>query len=616
MPKAGPLRQKVMTTRAESDGEAPRIRRLPSGLVDRIAAGEVVERPASAVKELVENAVDAGAGRIRVTLEEAGRRAITVEDDGSGMSREELRLAVERHATSKLADEQLIDIRTLGFRGEALPSIASVSRFALTSRTRLEPHGWRLAGAGGRLGETVPAAAPPGTRVEVQDLFFNTPARLKFLKSERRELELAREIVERLALAHPEVGFRLDAGGRRLLDLAPADHDARMTALLGRAVVENAIEILAERDGMRLFGLAVLPTLSRNHGRDQHLVVNGRPVQDRLLKGALRAAYADLLPTGRQPVAALFLELPVDAIDVNVHPTKAEVRFQDSGGVRGLLVGALKRALAEHGHRSSTTTGVAALGRFTHAGSASGAGATFGTGWAPAPGLAETAHHYQAPPGLDVGPPSMRSGMRHEDAPDAAEAADYPLGAACAQVHETYIVTQTRDGIVIVDQHAAHERLVYERLKDALAAGGVARQALLIPEVVTVDAGTRELLLERASDLLSLGLALEPFGADAVLVRETPALIGAAALGTLLHDIAGDLRSLDQALPLEEALLRVVARAACHGSVRAGRRLTPAEMNALLRDMERTPHSGQCIHGRPTSIALGKADIERLFGRR
>ena len=598
-----------MTTRVENDGPAPRIRRLPSGLVDRIAAGEVVERPASAVKELVENAIDAGAGRIRLTLEEAGRRSITVEDDGSGMSREELRLALERHATSKLDDERLIDIRTLGFRGEALPSIASVSRFALTSRTRREPHGWHLAGAGGRLNEAVPAAAPPGTRVEVLDLFFNTPARLKFLKSERRELELAREIVERLALAHPEVGFRLDAGGRRLLDLAPADHHARMTALLGRAVVENAIEILAERDGMRLFGLAALPTLSRNHGRDQHLVVNGRPVQDRLLKGALRAAYADLLPAGRQPVAALFLELPVDAIDVNVHPTKAEVRFRDSGGVRGLLVGALKRALAEHGHRSSTTTGAAALGRFTYTGSASGAVAS---GRAPAPGLAEGAHHYQAPPGLDVGPPSMR----HEDAPPAAEAADYPLGAACAQVHETYIVTQTRDGIVIVDQHAAHERLVYERLKAALASGGVARQALLIPEVVTVDAGTRDLLLERADDLLPLGLVLEPFGAEAVLVRETPALVGSASMAELLHDIAGDLGSLDQALPLEEALLRVVARAACHGSVRAGRRLTPAEMNALLRDMERTPHSGQCIHGRPTSIALGKADIERLFGRR
>ncbi|MEZ5906392.1 MAG: DNA mismatch repair endonuclease MutL, partial [Geminicoccaceae bacterium] len=359
-----------MAARAEggaptAPGPAPRIRRLPPGLIDRIAAGEVVERPASAVKELVENAIDAGASRVRVTLEEAGRRAITVEDDGSGMTRAELELAVERHATSKLLDEQLVDIRTLGFRGEALPSIASVSRFALTSRTAGEQHGWRLAGAGGRLGAAEPAAAPAGTRVDVLDLFFNTPARLKFLKSERRELELAREIVERLALAHPGIGFRLEADGRRLIDLAPADRNARLAALLGRPVVENAILIAAERDAMRLFGLAALPTLSRNHGQDQHLVVNGRPVQDRLLKGALRAAYADLLPANRQPIAALFLELPTTAVDVNVHPTKAEVRFQDSGEVRGLIVGALKRALAEHGHRSSTTTGTAALGRFT-----------------------------------------------------------------------------------------------------------------------------------------------------------------------------------------------------------------------------------------------------------
>ncbi len=611
-----------MAARAESSeptaqGPAPRIRRLPPGLVNRIAAGEVVERPASAVKELVENAIDAGATRVRVTLEEAGRRAITVEDDGSGMTRAELELAVERHATSKLQDEQLVDIRTLGFRGEALPSIASVSRLTLTSRTANEAHGWRLAGDGGRLRAPEPAAAPPGTRVDVLDLFFNTPARLKFLKSERRELELAREIVERLALAHPGIGFRLEAGGRRLLDLAPAGREARLAALLGRPVVENAIEIAAERDLMRLFGLAVLPTLSRNHGQDQHLVVNGRPVQDRLLKGALRAAYADLLPANRQPIAALFLELPTQAVDVNVHPTKAEVRFADSGEVRGLIVGALKRALAEHGHRSSTTTGTAALGKFTHGDGLAGGHGNGGGSWSrppipPAPGLAEEAQRYQAPAGLDIGPPSMR----HGDAAPSAEEADFPLGAACAQVHETYIVAQTKDGIVIVDQHAAHERLVYERMKKALAEGGVARQALLIPEVVTVDARTQELLLERAADLVPMGLVLEAFGSEAILVRETPALIGTASVAALLHDIAGDLLSLDQALPLEEALLKVVARAACHGSVRAGRRLAPAEMNALLRDMERTPHSGQCIHGRPTSIALGKADIERLFGRR
>jgi DNA mismatch repair protein MutL len=605
-------------------GPAARIRRLPDALVNRIAAGEVVERPASAVKELVENAIDAGASRIRIALEGAGRKLILVEDDGHGMAVDELALSIERHATSKLADEQLIDIRTLGFRGEALPSIGSVSRLAITSRAVSEPHGWRLACTAGAVQPPTPAAAPAGTQVEVQDLFFNTPARLKFLKSDRRELELVRDIVERLAMAHAGIGFELLADGRRILGLPPATRAERLAALLGREVVANGIELEAVREDdaggvVRLGGLACLPTLSRNHARQQFLFVNGRPVQDRLLKGALRAAYADLIPHDRQPIAALFLDVPADAVDVNVHPAKAEVRFKDAGEVRGLIVGGLKRALAEHGHRASSSVGEAALGRFVSGGPSAAAWAR-GRGAAspPAAGLAEAARAWQAPgpgdaAGLDFGAPSVR----HAAAPPAGAALpDYPLGAACAQLHDTFIVAQTTAGLVIVDQHAAHERLVYERFKAALDGGEVRRQVLLIPEVVELDAAARAELLEHTAILARLGLVLEPFGAAAVVVRETPALLGNPPLARLLDDIAADLARLDAALPLDEALLAVLASMACHGSVRAGRRLGHEEMNALLRDMEATAHSGQCIHGRPTYITLARAEIERLFGRR
>lgn len=596
----------------------PRIRRLPDALVNRIAAGEVIERPASAVKELVENAIDAGAARIRITLEGAGRRLILVEDDGAGMTSEEMVLALQRHATSKLTDEQLVDIRTLGFRGEALPSIGAVSRLLLTSRTADSSHGWRLACSAGVIDRPAPAPAPVGTQVEVADLFLNTPARLKFLKSDRRELELAREIVERLAMAHPGIAFELQADGRRLLQLARSAAAERLAALIGRQAVENGLEIEAERDdGARLSGLACLPTLSRSHARHQYLFVNGRPVQDRLLKGALRAAYADLIPHDRQPVAALFLSLPTDAVDVNVHPTKAEVRFRDSGAIRGLLVGALKRALAEHGHRASSTIGQAALGRFAPP-ATSGPGSAAGASRQLAAGLAEAAVAWQGPPAtlggereLALSGPSVRRAEMRTEAADA-----HPLGAACALLHDTFIVAQAAAGLVIVDQHAAHERLVYERLKRGLAEGSVPRQVLLIPEVVELDRTARDLLVERAAELVPLGLVLEPFGALAVLVRELPATLKGADLARLLDDVAADLARLDSALPLEQARLRVLASMACHGSVRAGRRLTPAEMDALLREMEATPHSGQCIHGRPTYITLVRADIERLFGRR
>jgi DNA mismatch repair protein MutL len=639
----------MTAARAEAAADRPggpaaaRIRRLPEALVNRIAAGEVVERPASAVKELVENAIDAGAGRIRVTLEAAGRRLILVEDDGHGMTRAELLLAIERHATSKLADEQLVAIHTLGFRGEALPSIGSVSRLTLTSRAPGEPHGWRLRCHAGALQPVEPAATPSGSQVEVLDLFFNTPARLKFLKTDRRELELVRDVVERLAMAHQGVAFELEADGRRLLRLPQATRAERLAALLGREVIQNGIELEAERelgDGrtMRLSGLACLPTLSRNHARHQFLFVNGRPVQDRLLKGALRAAYADLVPHDRQPIACLFLDVPVEVVDVNVHPAKAEVRFRDAGEVRGLIVGGLKRALAEYGHRASSSVGQAALGRFSPAPGAgtrdagtSGAG-TWGAGSWPAgrppaatAGLAEAARAWQAPAaaviepaGLDLGAPSVRHATAAPPAGPTGDptARDYPLGAACAQLHDTFIVAQSRDGLVIVDQHAAHERLVYERLKAALARGEVARQAMLIPEVVELDAAARAELVEHAPTLARLGLVVEPFGEAAVLVRETPALLGNPPLPRLLDDLAADLARLEAALPLEEALLAVLASMACHGSVRAGRRLAPDEMNALLREMEATAYSGQCIHGRPTYVTLARADLERLFGRR
>ena len=615
---------------APASGAASRIRRLPEALVNRIAAGEVVERPASAVKELVENAIDAGAGRIRIALEGAGRRLIQVEDDGCGMVRRELALAIERHATSKLDDDQLVDIRTLGFRGEALPSIGSVSRLTLTSRAAGEAHGWQLRCTAGVLEPPEPAAAPPGTRVEVVDLFFNTPARLKFLKSDRREVELVRDIVERLAMAHPGIAFVLESEGRRVVNLPATTSRERLASLLGREVVANGIELSAERaasdDGqmVRLSGLAGLPTLSRNHARHQFLFVNGRPVQDRLLKGALKAAYVDLIPHDRQPIAALFLELPAEAVDVNVHPAKAEVRFKDAGEVRGLIVGGLKRALAEHGHRASASVGQAALGRFTVVGSngLGGSGGRQGGAGLP-PGLAEAATAWQAPsgeqmPGFDLGAPSVRDDGDRHAALLAGERAgnEYPLGAACAQLHDTYIVAQSRDGLVLVDQHAAHERLVYERMKAALVAGGVKGQAQLIPEVVELDPSARATLLERAELLAGLGLVIEPFGDAALLVRETPAPLGNPAVAQLLDDVAADLARLDTALPLEEALLKVLASMACHGSVRAGRRLNRDEMNALLRDMEATAYSGQCIHGRPTYIALAKTDIERLFGRR
>lgn len=630
------------------------IRLLPPTLVNRIAAGEVIERPAAAVKELVENALDAGARRIEITIQDGGKALIAVSDDGGGMSPDELRLAVERHATSKLPTEDLLDIHTLGFRGEALPSIGAVARLSLTSRPAGSDSGWRLTVDGGAVGTVQPAPLSGGTRVEVRDLFYATPARLKFLKTTRSELEAVRDTVERLAMARPTVSFTLTDGSRNLLKL-PAEEDSqaghlrRLAAVLGRDFEPNAIPVAAEREGIRLTGHIGLATYNKATSTSQYLFVNGRPVKDRLLTGAVRGAYADVLAHDRHAVVALFVDCPTDQVDVNVHPAKTEVRFRESGLVRGLIVGALKHALAAAGQRASTTVGLAALTALQKAAAEPVQGHLQGYygGWrssyppaAPSASAVTAARAFQAPwapadvpaaPGAgfaesDTSADSSR-GFAPDFAPDFAPAARlseappdefaaYPLGAARAQIHNTYILSETLDGLVLVDQHAAHERLVFERLKQGMAAQGIARQMLLIPEVVEVGETAAHRLSAAAEGFARLGLVIESFGQGAVLVRETPAMLGRVDATRLVQDLADQLEELGDGFALADAIQHVAATMACHGSVRAGRRLTGPEMNALLREMEATPNSGQCNHGRPTYIRLDRGDIEKLFGRR
>jgi DNA mismatch repair protein MutL len=607
------------------------VRQLPETLVNRIAAGEVVERPASVVKELAENALDAGAHRIEIATDGGGRRLIRVTDDGAGMTRGDLELAVERHATSKLDGDDLLQIETLGFRGEALPSIGSVARLGITTRHASEPHAWSIAVDGGAKSEVKPAALSAGTRVEVKDLFYATPARLKFLKSDRSEAEAVREVVRRLAMSRPDVAFTLTSDERTVnwpaaLPGTPG-RLARLSDVLGADFRANAVEVRAERDGVVVEGFAGLPTHTRANSLGQYLFVNGRPVRDKLLIGVIRGAYADYLSRDRHPVLALFVTLPPREVDVNVHPAKTEVRFRDSTLVRSLLIHSLKEALARDTQRAATTGGSATIASFRPAAlPRRGAfdwrrspsrplpprGAI--AAWAapdPAsePGFAEAAQTV-----FDVG--SAAATARVEVAEPAPDLLDRPLGAARAQVHDTYIVAQTRDGLVIVDQHAAHERLVYERMKESIELKGIARQILLIPEIVELDPADAERLVSRTGELQRFGLVIEAFGPGAVAVRETPSMLGEIDAIALTRDLAEHAAEWDEALPLERRLMHVAATMACYGSVRAGRRLKPEEMNALLREMEATPNSGQCNHGRPTYVELKLTDIERLFGRR
>lgn len=594
------------------------IRQLPAVVVNRIAAGEVVERPAAAVKELVENAIDAGARRIEVVLREGGQALIGVADDGCGMSPDELTLAVERHCTSKLPDDELLAITMLGFRGEALPSIGAVSRMRIVSRPRDADTAWEIMVEGGAKRGPVPAAHGPGTGVEVRDLFFATPARLKFLKTPRYERDQAVDAVRRLAMAYPEIAFSVIGDEDRVLLRLSAvmSREARLGALLGRDFAENSVPVAAEREGFSLSGLIGLPTLNRGLPRDQFLVVNGRPVRDKLLVGAVRGAYQDVLARERHPVVALFLDSPAEAIDVNVHPAKAEIRFRDANLVRGLIVGALRHALDAAGHRASTTVADAALAAFRP-----GNGAAPAEPWMPRfafpPSqpprrLAEAGNRFLMP-GESAAAEMLSE--REAELP-AAAVTDAPLGSARAQLHGTYILAETANGIVLVDQHAAHERLVHERMKTALARNGVARQVLLLPEIVELEPALADRLAARAEELAEFGLVLEPFGTGAVIVREVPALVPGLDVKSLVRDLADELAEWGDTLSLKERVEQVCGTLACHSSVRAGNRLTPPEMDALLRQMEATPNSGQCNHGRPTYVLLALADIERLFGRR
>jgi len=624
------------------------IRRLPNETVNRIAAGEVIERPSSVIKELVENAIDARATQVDIRYEDGGRTLISITDDGRGMSRAELPIAIERHATSKLAPNaggewDLLNISTMGFRGEALPSIGSVSRLSLLSQTIDSDSAWELRVDGGDVKPLKPAArfGLHGTRVEVRDLFYATPARLKFLKSERSEALAISDVVKRLAMANPSVGMTLGTPARVTLKLAAQSDDAdgrlaRLAGILGQDFGANAVPISQVRENIALTGFAGLPTYSRGNSQHQFLFVNGRPVRDKLLHGAVRGAYQDYLARDRHPVVALYVDLPQDHVDVNVHPAKSEVRFRNPGLVRGLIVSGIRHALSEAGHRASTTVSDYALGRIQAGQGSQMGGMPLQGNYSPQRG--GYAPNYQAPyrndpalqPLVDGFSAKVEEGIERFDGASPAyspqgypttqgqseDLTEKPLGAARAQLHETYVVAQTQDGIVIVDQHAAHERLVYERMKLAMADKGVERQALLIPDIVDLGETDAARILARAEELAEMGLIIEPFGAGAIAVRETPALLGEMDIQGLLRDLADDISEYDEALSLKEKFEHVCGTMACHGSVRAGRRLNGQEMNALLRQMEATPHSGQCNHGRPTYVELKLADIERLFGRR
>lgn len=590
------------------------IRILPSILINQIAAGEVVERPAAAVKELVENAIDAGATQIDVVLEDGGKSLIRVKDNGMGMSHDDLMLAVERHATSKLPDDDLVHIHSLGFRGEALPSIGAVSRLTIASRARGENEAWEIQVAGGAKEKPVPSALPQGTQIDVRDLFYATPARLKFLKTARTELMRTSDMMKKIAMAYPMIGFRLFDGTRSVLNFSGGQGDLfdarlkRVADVVGKDFFDNALAIDATREDLHLTGHVSLPTLNRASRSHQYLFVNGRPVDDKLFYGAVRGAYQDFLAHDRHPVVALFLDVAPEEVDVNVHPAKSEVRFRDAGVVRGLIVSGLKHALTEAGHRASTSVSNYALGKFQPGSFPASRGSY-------SPSVSSFFAEQQPNMGKGLTSPYVPQ-TQGATALQPQEIPDYPLGQAVAQVHETYVVAQSKDGLVVVDQHAAHERLVYEKMKKDMESTGVKRQVLLIPEVVEMGENDISRLMEKQDEFLKFGLLIEAFGNDAIVVREVPALLGKVDVAALIRDLADQLEDVGQGLALEEKVMHVCATMACHGSVRAGRRLNFDEMNALLRDMENTPHAGQCNHGRPTYIKLSLHDLERLFGRK
>ncbi len=601
------------------------IRRLPEHLVNRIAAGEVVERPASALKELVENAIDAGSARIAVRLSAGGLDRIEVSDDGCGMNRADMALALERHATSKLPDDAIENVATLGFRGEALPSIASVALVTVESRTRTG-EGWTRSIDNGRLVSEGPAAIPPGTRIRVEQLFAKVPARRKFLRSPRSEYAACLDILRRLAMARPDIAFTLEHDGRRSLGVQAGEgREGRVAALTDRALAENHVVLNFNRERLHLSGVAGLPTYNRGVADHQFLFVNGRPVRDRLLVGAVRGAYADMLARDRHPVVALFLDLPPSEVDVNVHPAKTEVRFREPAMIRGMIVSGIKRALDEAGFRAVQRADPAGLAAWTSepvSPTPIGAMPIFNMPYVEAMVADRPVSYHDASyqtgglrPSFITPPPMARAEAAHELPPEAKR---FPLGVARGQVAKTYIVAEAEDGLVLVDQHAAHERLVLERMRKALeeSGSGVPSQQLLLPEVVELDEPACDRLEGRITELSEFGLDMERFGPSAMLVRATPAMLGAGDVHGLVTDLADDLAAHDSALSLKEHINLVAATMACHGSVRAGRVLSVVEMNALLREMEITPRSGQCNHGRPTWVKLGHGDIEKLFGRK
>ena len=635
------------------------IRVLPSVTINRIAAGEVVERPSAVVKELVENAIDAGATKIDVFIEAGGKRLISIADNGCGMSKNELKLAVQRHATSKLPDDDLLNVEYLGFRGEALPSIGSVSRMRIASydgdekRDENDNNGWSLNISGGEISDIEPISMSKGTLIEVRDLFYATPARLKFLKSDRAESQAINEIMTRIAMAYPKISFSLIMDDKKKLKTLSEQQNLldsrlpRLAKILGKEFAENVVEIDNERENIKLTGYAGLPTYNRGTSKYQYLFVNGRPVNDRLIFGTIRAAYQDFLARNRHPVVVLFLDLPPELVDVNVHPAKTEVRFRDSGMIRGLIIGSLKNALQEAGHLASTTVSAAALGKFQPANSQPYLNHSYspptvsGKSYVNYNGdnnqqfvsnnLAEMsglAFNHEDNPSVttmfDHGiaePMSNKMSeavnpQSHDNPQHHQQLREYPLGSATTQLHETYIIAQTEDGIVIVDQHAAHERLVYERMKADYDKNGIARQSLLIPEVVDIGGDIMAHFTANADEFAKLGLVIEVFGEGTIVVREIPAILGDINVKELINNLADDLAEFGETLSLKEKLEEVCGTIACHGSVRAGRRLNIDEMNAMLRQMENTPHSGQCNHGRPTYVELKLKDIERLFGRR